>query len=119
MSGRARKKTSPQLFGASDYLAPGVLNDMKKSIALIGPVNMIYDHNQRKKQMETVNTTKSESAGLQMLKLLTTMSIALTTNNHRDKRQTITALIISSIPPNPSKLTSVQKDRSTGSIVSK
>ena len=56
----------------------GVLNDTGKNIAPIGSVKLIRDRNERKKQIQTVDTTNEQkSAGMQMLESYTTMSRAI------------------------------------------
>jgi hypothetical protein len=65
----------------------GILNDTGKNIAPIGSVKVICDHNERKKQIQTVDTTNVwKSADMQMLESYMTMSRAISTIHHRDKR---------------------------------
>ncbi len=64
-----------------------VLNDTGKFFAPIDSVKVICDHTERKKQIQTVDTsTERKSAGMQMLESYTTMSRSISTIRHRDKR---------------------------------
>ena len=64
-----------------------VLNDTGKNIAPIGSVKVICDRNERKKQIETANTTNNwKSAGMQLLESYTTMQRAISINHQRKKR---------------------------------
>ena len=64
-----------------------ILNDKGKDIAPIGSVKVICDRNERKKLLQTVDTTNErKSTDMQMLGSYISLSRAISTIHHRDKR---------------------------------
>ena len=64
-----------------------ILNDTGKDIAPIGSVKVICDRNERKKLLQTVDTTNEQkSTDMQMLGSDISSSRAISTIHHRDKR---------------------------------
>ena len=64
-----------------------ILNDTGKDIAPIGSVKVICNRNERKKLLQTVDTTNEQkSTDMQMLGSYISSSRAISTIHHRDKR---------------------------------
>ena len=64
-----------------------ILNDTGKDIAPIGSLDVICDHNKRKKLLQTINTTnEGKSTDMQMLGSYISLSWAISTIHYRDKR---------------------------------
>ena len=64
-----------------------ILNDTGKDIAPISSVKVICDRNERKKLLQTVDTTNErKSTDMQMLGSYISLSRAILTIHHRDKR---------------------------------
>ncbi len=64
-----------------------ILNDTGKDIAPIGSVKVICDRSERKKQLQTVDTTNErKSTDMQMLESYISSPRATSAIHHRDKR---------------------------------
>jgi len=102
------KITLPAIMKVTD-----ILNDTGKDIAPIGSVQVIFDCNERKKQIQTADTTNEQKrAGMQMLESYTTTSRAIELKEVTLKMRMLYDLIIDSwsgvhvVPVKPELITS-------------
>jgi hypothetical protein len=82
MSRNITKVILPAILKVTD-----ILNGTRKDIAPIGLVKVICDRNKSKKLLQTVDTTNEwKSTDMQMLESNGSLSKAISTIHHRDKR---------------------------------